>query len=553
MSYSRCLSLSALLASTFITPVTAMDLTPVSSDNNAILEYTHTYTPVPEPASSFADMSRSYQTAGICFLGVGDCDPNVGFGKGDSDYTMDTAAQCRNEGFVNSCSSGYCMDGSCSYNASYGKCIAENCPTNSSPTCTGAVIGKTACGGNCKQCCSDTCASGSKSYTGSYASTTECGTKCYYCNTSCSSGSTSYTGSVVGYNECGTACKSCSTTCSSGSLSYTGDVASYNECGSACRYCDTSCPSGTSTSYSGSTSSYNECGSACKNCSTTCPSGYSLSNPGGCYDTTTNECGNTCYKSKACCSDTCSSGSKYYSGSYASTTECGSTCYYCSNSCPSGSTSYSGSYASTTECGSSCYYCSSSCSSGSTSISCSSGYTKTSVGSTECGSTCYECVKDDPCDNYTSKTCDYGCASYYSDCSTKCQTCYSDNCHNRTAVIASCPANATCSYFSDCSSKIQSWSCNSGYSKSGSSCVEDTPCISYDGQDCAYNDCPTYTCTCCPSFGGFNSSCCVYDDMCTTTGHPMCTVAVPYVVGSCCCPTSTQTSTYNCDCCTSEL
>ena len=78
MSYSRCLSLSALLASTFITPVTAMDLTPVSSDNNAILEYTHTYTPVPEPASSFADMSRSYQTAGICFLGVGDCDPNVG-------------------------------------------------------------------------------------------------------------------------------------------------------------------------------------------------------------------------------------------------------------------------------------------------------------------------------------------------------------------------------------------------------------------------------------------------------------------------------------------
>ena len=163
------------------------------------------------------------------------------------------------------------------------------------------------------------------------------------------------------------------------------------------------------------------------------------------------------------------------------------------------------------------------------------------------------CVKDDPCDNYTSKTCTYGCSAYYSDCSTKCQTCYSDNCHNRTAVIASCPTNATCSYFSDCSSKIESWTCNSGYSKSGSSCVEDTPCISYDGQDCAYSGCPTYTCTCCPSFGGFNSSCCIYDDMCTTVGHPMCTDAVPYVVGSCCCPTSTQTSTYNCDCCTSEL
>ena len=486
MSYSRCLSLSALLASTFISPVTALDLTGTVS--NGYFISTHTYTPIPEPVPSFADMSHSYETASICFLGVGDCDPNVGFGKGDEDYTIDTAAQCRNEGFVNSCSSGYCMDGSCSYNASYGKCIAENCPTNSSPTCTGAVVGKTACGGDCKQCCSDTCASGSKSYTGSYASTTECGNKCYYCNTSCSSGSTSYTGSVVGYNECGTACKSCSTTCSSGSLSYTGDVASYNECGSACRYCDTSCPSGTSTSYSGSTSSYNECGTACKSCSTTCPSGYSLSNPGGCYDTTTNECGNTCYKSKACCSDTCSSGSKYYSGSYASTTECGSTCYYCSNSCPSGSTSYSGSYAGSTECGSSCYYCSSSCSSGSTSISCSSGYTKTSVGSTECGSTCYECVKDDPCDNYTSKTCDYGCASYYSDCPSKCSSCKS--CSN------------TCSTGFRSHADYIGTTCNNGYglnvqvgsTECGSPCLECDSCANSSSKGVACNG-PNDHCT----------------------------------------------------------
>ena len=170
----------------------------------------------------------------------------------------------------------------------------------------------------------------------------------------------------------------------------------------------------------------------------------------------------------------------------------------------------------------------------------------------DCPSKC-EVAAADNCINRTAVSTPYGCESYYSDCSSKCQTAYGDNCRNRTAAISSCPSNASCSYYSDCSSKIQSWSCNSGYSKSGSSCVEDTPCISYDGQDCAYNDCPTYTCTCCPSFGGFNSSCCVYDDMCTTTGHPMCTDAVPYVVGSCCCPTSTQTSTYNCDCCTSEL
>ena len=140
MSYSRCLSLSALLASTFITPVTAMDLTPVSSDNNAILEYTHTYTPVPEPASSFADMSRSYQTAGICFLGVGDCDPNVGFASsgsssgGNDDYTVDTSNQCLNEGFVRqNCNSVQTIDGVCPYNSAYGlgcKCLPDliSCP-----------------------------------------------------------------------------------------------------------------------------------------------------------------------------------------------------------------------------------------------------------------------------------------------------------------------------------------------------------------------------------------------------------------------------------------
>ena len=45
MSYSRCLSLSALLASTFIMPTAAMDLT--SALLNGFPTPTHTYTPVP--------------------------------------------------------------------------------------------------------------------------------------------------------------------------------------------------------------------------------------------------------------------------------------------------------------------------------------------------------------------------------------------------------------------------------------------------------------------------------------------------------------------------
>ena len=238
--------------------------------------HTHT-TPIElKPISS----SSGPKLAGICFLGYGECGDGGFNSMGeDGGYIVDTIKQCTNEGFVKSCSSGYCMDKSCPYNSAYGKCIKENCPTNSSPTCTGAVVGKTACGGNCKQCCSDSCPSGSKDYTGSYASTTECGNKCFYCNTSC--------------------------------------------------------PSGTSTSYSGSISSYNECGIACKKCSTSCPSGTTTTNPGGCGGSTRNECNTkTCYYPfQACCDNSCYGDTPrdcpdgYYES--RSSDGCGNTCYQC--------------------------------------------------------------------------------------------------------------------------------------------------------------------------------------------------------------------------------
>ena len=97
----------------------------------------------------------------------------------------------------------------------------------------------------------------------------------------------------------------------------------------------------------------------------------------------------------------------------------------------------------------------------------------------DCQSKC-EVAYADNCRNRTAVQTPYGCQTYFSDCSSKCQKAYADNCRNRTAAIASCPANATCSYFADCASKIQSWSCKSGYVKSGNSCIVENPCPGYE-------------------------------------------------------------------------
>ena len=72
--------------------------------------------------ASVIDMSRAYKTAAVCFLGVGDCDNEISYGKGGDgeDYTIDTAAQCKNEGFIlNNCNSVQVPEGYCPYNKSY--------------------------------------------------------------------------------------------------------------------------------------------------------------------------------------------------------------------------------------------------------------------------------------------------------------------------------------------------------------------------------------------------------------------------------------------------
>ena len=181
-----------------------------------------------------------------------------------------------------------------------------------------------------------------------------------------------------------------------------------------------------------------------------CPSNYSVNCDASRGSSGTDTCGYTCYR---CCDDTCSRGSKDYTGSKAGTTECGSICRYCNTSCSSGSTSYSGSIVGYNECGNACRSCDTSCPSGTStsnpggcggsttnecgtrtcyypyqschthyyscpsgyqSSSCGSGYTQTDTASKSCScgatsGTCYKCEKDhdpDECktSNYKSGT-----------------------------------------------------------------------------------------------------------------------------------------------------
>ena len=102
--------------------------------------HTLTYTPEPKPAFQFEQPDKTYKIAGICFLGVGDCDPNVGFASsgsssgGNDDFYIDTTNQCLNEGFVRqNCNSVQTIDGVCPYNSAYGlgcKCLPDliSCP-----------------------------------------------------------------------------------------------------------------------------------------------------------------------------------------------------------------------------------------------------------------------------------------------------------------------------------------------------------------------------------------------------------------------------------------
>ena len=173
-------------------------------------------------------------------------------------------------------------------------------------------------------------------------------------------------------------------------------------------------------------SSYGKCCTASP--SAGCPSNYSVNCDASRWSSGTDTCGYTCYR---CCDDTCSRGSKDYTGSKAGTTECGSICRYCNTSCSSGSTSYSGSIVGYNECGSACRSCSTSCPSGTSTTNpggCGGSTTN------ECGTkTCYY-PYESCCSHSSHVYCPYGCASTCPCCSA-CRSCISgDACKSATTT-----------------------------------------------------------------------------------------------------------------------
>ena len=232
----------------------------------------------------------------------------------------DRPRACRESGYVNSCSPGrlYATSNRCPWDNSYGKCCTASpsagCPTDYKVTCdpSRGSSGTDTCGYTCYRCCDDTCPSGtSKNYHGSYASTTECGSRCNRCK-DCTSGSRSYSGSYVGSSECGS-CYACSDTCRSGqksvscSSNYVKTRVSTTECGTACYSCQyNSACNVSSKSCSYGCASYNSC-----NKCTSCKSAPACNH--GTHKTCSNGCASTCPCCSACtsCKSSSSGGSSW--------------------------------------------------------------------------------------------------------------------------------------------------------------------------------------------------------------------------------------------------
>ena len=224
--------------------------------------HTLTYTPEPKPAFQFEQPDKAYKTAGVCFLGVGDCDPNVGFASsgsssgGNDDYTVNTTSQCLNEGFSKqNCNSVQTIVGVCPYNSAYGK--GCKCVSNLISCLAGQVGVGDSCGGKYASC------------------------KCDPALVSCASNQTGQGASCGGkYQSC--VCKSeyiyNSSNCTS-PRSVSGA-----SCGG--KYTGCSCPSGVSSGSYGCEEYYpSPCSSVCKKAyADNCRNRTAVSTPYGCAE-----------------------------------------------------------------------------------------------------------------------------------------------------------------------------------------------------------------------------------------------------------------------------
>lgn len=223
-------------------PTAAMDLT--SAPLNGFPTHTHTYTPVPEPAS----LANSYKTAAVCFLGFGNCGKDQSFSKGDSSYERNPSDMCREEGYaVTSCSLPKYPSGQCPYDPS----LYKSCKDDTARACKEAGF-NTSCGSGYIKDNSQICPYNSSYY------------KCK-CNPCDGYAYTLAQATADGYVADGS-CNSCGTT-------------KYKRKNNPCTgflTCECGGQIGTQTCKSGSVTKYAVCKTCCENkCSeTTCPAGY---------------------------------------------------------------------------------------------------------------------------------------------------------------------------------------------------------------------------------------------------------------------------------------
>ena len=263
--------------------------------------HTSTSTPKPEPAFQFEQTDKAYKTAAVCFLGVGDCDNEISYGKGGDgeDYTIDTAAQCKNEGFIlNNCNSVQVPEGYCPYNKSYitrCKCASNlvTCPAGqvgvgescggkyasckcdpALKTCSSKEVGQGAsCGGKYQSCaCKSEYAYNTSNCTSPRSpSGDSCGGK--YTQCTCPAG---VSAGAYGCEEyypapCNTVCKKAyADNCRNRTAVSTpyGCVAYFADCSSKCQtaYTD-NCRNRTAASCSyGCQSYFSDCSSKCQTC-----------------------------------------------------------------------------------------------------------------------------------------------------------------------------------------------------------------------------------------------------------------------------------------------